>query len=168
MATTIPTSNETHTIDNGIRSVKWLLTYVITLVIPIGIMLYAHWERTPHYTACLVVSSALLLVHILILLVGPSYFYYSDEGKNIHIRNVSDYPLFRKYNEFPFPKTSLVSYKIDKELFGLKKLLTIKVRAIDPDTKQKKDFDIENINISSITKKDIETLIKSLDTVLKK
>ena len=90
MATTIQTSNETHTIDNGITSVKWLLTYVITLVIPVAIMLYAHWERTPHYNVCLAVSGALLLAHILILLVGPSYFYYSDEGKNIHIRNVSD------------------------------------------------------------------------------
>ena len=168
MATTIPTSNETHTIDNGITSVKWLLTYVITLVIPIAIMLYAHWERTPHYNICLAVSAALLLAHILILLVGPSYFYYSDEGKNIQIRHVSDYPFFRKYNEFPFPKSSLVSYKIDKELFGFKKLLSVKVRAIDPETKQKKDFDIENINISSITKKDIETLTKSLDKVLKK
>ena len=163
MATTIQTSNETHTIDNGITSVKWLLTYVITLVIPVAIMLYAHWERTPHYNVCLAVSGALLLAHILILLVGPSYFYYSDEGKNIHIRNVSDYPFFRKYNEFPFPKSSLVSYKIDEELFGFKKL-----RAIDPETKQKKDFDIEKINISSITKKDRETLIKSLDKVLKK
>jgi pyruvate/2-oxoglutarate/acetoin dehydrogenase E1 component len=47
-------------------------------------------------------------------------------------------------------------------------LLSIKVRAIDPETKQKKDFDIEKINISSITKKDRETLIKSLDKVLKK
>jgi hypothetical protein len=61
-----------------------------------------------------------------------------------------------------------VSYKIDEELFGFKKLLSIKVRAIDPETKQKKDFDIEKINISSITKKDRETLIKSLDKVLKK
>ena len=168
MATTNPTSNETHTIDNGITSVKWLLTYVITFVIPVGIMLYAHWERTNNYTACLVVSGSLLLVHILILLVGPSYFYYSDEGKNIHIRNVSDYPLFRRYNELPFPKANLISYKIDKELFGLKKLLSIKVRGIDPETKQKKDFDIEKINISSISKKDYETLIKSLDKVLKK
>ena len=168
MATTNPTSNETHTIDNGASSVKWLLTYVITLVIPIGIMLYAHWERPPHYTACVVVSGVLLLAHILILLVGPSYFYFSDEGKNFHIRNVSDYPLFRKYNELPFPKSSLISYKIDTELFGFKKLLSIKVRGIDPETKQKKDFDIDKINISSITKKDIETLIQSLDKVLKK
>ena len=168
MATTNFSLNESHTIDNGTTSIKWLLTYVITLVIPVGIMLYAHWEHTPHYTACVVVSGALLLAHILILLVGPSYFYYSDEGKNIVIRNVSDYPLFRKYYEFPFSKSNLVSYQIDKQLFGFKKLLSVKVRGIDPQTKQKKEVDIEKINISSISKTDYEYLVNSLNKLTSK
>ena len=168
MATTNPTHNESHTIENGAASVKWLLTYVITFVIPVGILLYTHWERPLYYNTCLAVSGVLLLAHILILLVGPSYFYYSDEGRNIVIRNVTDYPLFRKYNEFPFPKSSLVSYKIDEQLLGFKKILSIKVRGIDPQSKQKKEFDIDNINISSITKKDRELLVQSLDKILKK
>ena len=168
MATTNLSLNESHTIDNGTTSVKWLLTYVITFVIPIGIMMYAHWEYTPHYTLCVVISGAFWLAHALILLVGPSYFYYSDEGKNIVIRNVSDYPLFRKYYEFPFAKSNLVSYQIDKKLFGLKKLLTVKVRGIDPQTKQKKEVDIEKINISSISKTDYEYLVNSLNKLTSK
>ncbi|MCR5455622.1 MAG: hypothetical protein K6F33_11605 [Bacteroidales bacterium] len=168
MATTTPTSNETRTIENGYTSVKWLLTYVVTLVIPIGIMLYAHWEYTPYYTTCVAVSGALLLAHILILLVGPSYFYYAEEGKKITIRNTTDYPIFRKYNEFAFPKSSLVSYNIDKQMFGFKKLLSIKVTGIDPQTKQKKEVEITKINISSISKQDYKLLTTLLDKILQK
>ncbi len=168
MATTTPTSNETRTIDNGYTSVKWLLTYVVTLVIPIGIMMYAHWEYTPHYKLCVAASGALLLAHILILLVGPSYFYYAEEGKKITIRNTSDYPIFRKYNEFTFPKSSLVSYKIDKQMLGFKKLLSIKVNGIDPQTKQKKEFEITKINISSVSKQDIQLLTTLLDKTIQK
>ncbi|MBQ1697123.1 MAG: hypothetical protein II075_04495 [Bacteroidales bacterium] len=168
MATTNPTTNETHTIDNGTASVKWLLAYAITFILPVGLLLYAHWERPPYYSTCVAVSGALLLAHILILLVGPSYFYYSNEGKNIHVRNVSDYPLFRKYNEIQFLKTNLISYKIDKQLFGIKKMLSLRVRGIDPQTKQKKEVDIEKINISSISKTDYKTLVQSLDQMLKK
>jgi hypothetical protein len=81
---------------------------------------------------------------------------------------VSDYPLFRKYNEIQFLKTNLISYKIDKQLFGIKKMLSLRVRGIDPQTKQKKEVDIEKINISSISKTDYKTLVQSLDQMLKK
>ncbi|MBR4326251.1 MAG: hypothetical protein IKP73_12065 [Bacteroidales bacterium] len=167
MATTNPTTNETHTIDNGYTSIKWALTYGITLAMAVGLLLYSHWERT-NYTACYSVAGALLLAHILILLVNPSYFSYNEEGKKITVRNATDYPFFRKCNEFAFPKSALVSYKIDKSMLGFKKVLSLKVIGTDPQTKQKKEVEIDKINISSISKKDYEYLVQSLDKVLKK
>ena len=167
MATTNPTINETHTIDNGYTSIKWTLAYGITLAVAIGILLYAHWEKT-NYTACYWSAGVLLLAHIVILLIGPAYLYYEDEGKKITVRNTSAYPVFRKYNEFVFPKTSLVSYKIDKSMFGFKKLLSLTVNGIDAQTKQKKEVVIDQINISILSKKDYEYLVQSLDKVLKK
>jgi len=167
MATTNPTTNSSTTIDNGYTSLKWTITYGVTFAAAVALMLYSHFHRSD-YTACFTIAGILLLAHILILLVNPSYFYFSNEGKNIVIRNVSDYPLFRKYNEVPFPKSSLVSYNIEKSMFGFKKILSIKVLGIDPQTKQKKEFEITKINISSITKTDYENLTQSLDKVLSK
>jgi hypothetical protein len=47
-------------------------------------------------------------------------------------------------------------------------MLSLRVRGIDPQTKQKKEVDIEKINISSISKTDYKTLVQSLDQMLKK
>ncbi len=161
------TTNQTKTIDNGFKSLKWTIAYGVTFAVAVALMLYSHFHRTD-YIACFTIAGILLLAHVLFLLVNPSYFYFSDEGKNIVIRNVSDYPLFRKYNEFPFPKSSLMSYKIDKSMFGFKKLLSLKVRGIDPETKKPKEFDITKINISSIDKQEYADLVKALDKVISK
>lgn len=170
MAQTTPINNESHTIDNGYTSSKWTLTYVITFGVALSLLLYPRFERLTDIQTylCYGIAGALLLAHICILLVNPSYFYYADEGKKITLRNTSDYPIFRKYNEFVFPKSSLASYKINKELFGLKKVLSIKVEGVDPKTRMKKDYEIDKINISSISKNDFELLVKLLDKAQKK
>lgn len=149
-------------IDNGLSQIKWTLVEVVTFIAPISLMLYSHFHKSD-YAICFTISGIVLLAHIILLIINPSYLYFNDEGKKIVIRTVSAYPLFRKYREYPFPKSSLASFAIKKSLFGLKKTLCLKINAIDTNTKQPKTINIDNISLSIIKNENIEGIRKALE-----
>ncbi|MCQ2252031.1 MAG: hypothetical protein MJZ61_01135 [Bacteroidales bacterium] len=150
-------------IDNTPSTMKWTLTETITFAASIALMLYAYFHKSD-YAACFTIGGLGLIAHIIIAYINPSYIYFNDEdGKKILLRTCTCYPLFRTYREYPFPKSSVVSYKIDESFFGLKKVMTITVTGLDPDTKRPKDFAIENINISTLSKETIAGLKRALN-----
>lgn len=167
-------------IDNQQSSSRWTLSLVLTFTIPIALLLWGKFDRSDYvltqisifglsvYETAYILGCLGLLAHIIILLINPSYIYFSDEGKNIVLRTCSSMPVFRKFREYPFPKKSLKNYTYRETLFGLKKTLSITVSGLDPQTREPKTFSIESINISALKKKNIEGLIKALDNAMEK
>lgn len=155
-------------IDNTPSSSKWTLAEVVTFTMSVAIMLWSYIERY-NQTLCFTLGAIGILATAIMLIINPSYVYYNDEdNKNIVLRTCSAFPFFRTYREYPFPKSSLVSYKIDNSIFGLKKLLSITVSGLDPETKAPKQFVIEDVNISALKKENINKIKSSLDKIINK
>lgn len=167
-------------IDNTPSSSKWTLTEVITFTISVALMLWAYLERNDYklgkidvfgftvFEIGYMVACLGLVAFVIMLLVNPAYIYYNDEGKNIVLRTCSAFPFFRNYREYPFPKNSLVSYDYQESIFGWKKVLTLTVSGLDPETKKPKEFKIEDINLSALKKENISNLKNALDKILTK
>ncbi|MCQ2249938.1 MAG: hypothetical protein MJZ66_02390 [Bacteroidales bacterium] len=167
-------------IDNTPSTSKWTLAEVLTFTISVALMLWAYLERSDYtlskisicgmsvFQLANILAYIGLAASVLMLLINPSYVYYNDEGKNIVIRTCSAFPLFRNYREFPFPKSSLVSYNYTESIFGWKKVIDITVSGLDPNTKQPKEMTIEGINVSALKKDNIDKLKKALDKILEK
>ncbi len=157
-------------IDNTPASSKWTLAEILTFIIPVGLMLYAKFELIPSEAKIYYyIGGVILLAFAVMVIINPSYVYFNDEDKkNIVLRTCSAFPLFREYREYPFPKTSLKSYQIEDKLFGLQKMLSLTVAGLDPETKQPKEFTIENVNISLLKKENIESLKNALDKYVNK
>jgi len=152
-------------IDNQPATNKWMLIEITTIMVSLSLMLYAKFHDS-YYGTCFSIAGVGLLAAIIMLVINPSYVYYNDEGKNIVIRTCSAFPLFRNYREYPFPKSSLVSFRTEEKFFGWKKLLHITVEGKDPDTNMTKQIEIQDINISALKKENIAGLTRALNKIL--
>ncbi len=151
-------------VDNTVSMSRWMLAEVLTLVLGIAFMIYSAFDSSIIWVVLGILS---LVAFVVMLFINPSYFYFNDEiaGKDlIEIRSVQAFPFFRKYQQYGIMKKTIQSYEIKSDLFGLRKMISIKIKGVSPTAKKLVIEKTISANISILKKEKI----KELETVLQK
>ncbi|MBO4372491.1 MAG: hypothetical protein J5826_06120 [Bacteroidales bacterium] len=148
--------------DNLLSTSKYRLAYIATFLLSIGSFIYYYVDR-PHPISLLVSGIIFGVVFLFMLLVlRPSFFSFCDDKDPIEIRTYNAFPILRKHVAFSIKKQLLHKYIIKKQLFGLRRTLSITIRGLN------KQHELENytypdFNISSLSPSEVEVLEKQLN-----
>lgn len=148
-------------IDNNLTTSKYRLAYIISGLLAIGSLAYIYFDKYNMKT-CLIICGVMVVAHIVLLLINPSYFSFDDDKDPIVVKHYTAYPLFRRCLSFNIKKKLLHKYTITKSFFGLQKKISITVRGYNKE-KQLQEFTYPSFNITALSAEDIELLERTLN-----
>ena len=148
--------------DNLLSTSKYRLAYIVTFLLSIGSFIYYYVDR-PHPLSLLAAGIIFAVVFLFMLLVlRPSFFSFCDEKDPIEIRTYNAFPIMRQHVAFSIKKQLLHKYIIKKQLFGLRRTLSITIRGINKQ-REVEEFTYPAFNISSLSIGEVEQLEKQLN-----
>lgn len=134
--------------------------YVPVMIIFITIISVFYIFNIEKYFIYPIISSFLFIILIFILYIKPHYFSYESKNASLIFKFYNPYSFGKKIFSFSVNSTDLHNYKIEKELFGLKKQIYIEIK------KNKQIGQYKPISISLLKKSQLENLKKELDFIL--
>jgi len=150
------------TIDIRLKTGQLKLAFVILLALSLGLITYSAIEKIEKNLITFIIGIVLFLVYLFLLLKKLHYFYYNDDKNKVIIRFYQAHPLIRTFKAFEIPKNIIKGYEIKETLLGLRKSLIINVE------NNRKSGEYPPVSISLLSKKEIETLEKALNSLIKK
>jgi len=150
-------------VDNKIQVAKIKLAYIITFLIGVLLLISPYFIRVTkiEFLFSIIFGGALLIIFIYLLLIKPQYAYFSVESNTkIIVRNYNAFPFFRKYKAFEVKIASIQDYEIKYSLFN--QVLQIRFLV----TTKNKIGKYPWISLSAVPKKDIQSLIATLNKIL--
>ena len=149
-------------IDNLLSTSKYRLAYIATFLLSVGTFIYYFVDK-PHPTSLLVAGIIFGVVFLFMLLVlRPTFFSFCDDEDPIEVRTYNAFPILRRHVAFSIKKPLLHKYIIKKQLFGLRRTLSITIRGINKQ-RQIEDYTYPDFNISSLSLGEVEQLEKQLN-----
>ncbi|MCQ2974717.1 MAG: hypothetical protein MJ211_07895 [Bacteroidales bacterium] len=148
-------------IENGLTTSKYRLAYIVTAMLVIGSFVYTYFDKF-NFKPFFIAACICAFIHIVLVIINPSYFSLNDSEDPIVIKKFTAYPIFRKCVSFNAKKSLLYKYSISKRFFGLQKFITITLRGYNKQ-KQIEEYTFPKFNISALNSEQIDDLEKCLN-----